>query len=93
MNAYRESDDEEEAWDDDGAEFDADEPDEEPTVPCPYCRREIPEDAPRCPYCEHYVSAEDHARRSKPPWVMATALICLGVVVWWLCSAFGSPFR
>jgi DNA-directed RNA polymerase subunit RPC12/RpoP len=31
----------------------ADEDEDEPTVPCPYCRREIPEDAVRCPYCEH----------------------------------------
>ena len=26
--------------------------DEDPTVPCPYCHREILEEAERCPYCE-----------------------------------------
>src|SRR5262245_44427694 len=29
------------------------------TEPCPYCNREIHEDAERCPYCEQYVSQED----------------------------------
>ena len=44
---------------DDDYEYDVDEDDEEPTVSCPYCRRQIHEDAQRCPYCEQYISAED----------------------------------
>jgi len=39
---------------DDGPD-EADEADETLTVPCPHCRREIYEDAVRCPYCENYV--------------------------------------
>ncbi|MFM8953461.1 MAG: hypothetical protein ACKOOF_10440 [Planctomycetaceae bacterium] len=79
MNAYREED-EDEDWENDS--------DEEPTVPCPYCRRDILEDSPRCPYCERYISEEDHASHGKPLWVIATALICLGVAIWWVFLGF-----
>src|SRR5262249_21368463 len=44
-------DPEDEDWPDDW--------DDEPTMPCPHCRREVREDAERCPYCEHYLSKED----------------------------------
>lgn len=84
MNAYR---DEDEDWDDEEADL-GDDSDEEPTVPCPYCRRDILEDSPRCPYCERYISEEDHTGRTKPLWVIATALICLGVAIWWVFVAF-----
>ena len=89
MNSYRDHD---EDWDDD--EVDAyygdglDDPDDEPTVPCPYCRRDILEDSPRCPYCERYISEEDHAAASKPLWVIATALVCLAIALWLAFVAF-----
>lgn len=83
MNTYRNADDEDADWDDD----EADDGDEEPTVPCPYCRREILEDSPRCPYCERYISEEDHASPRKPLWVIATALICLGIALWWVVAS------
>jgi hypothetical protein len=60
--------------------------DDEPTVPCPYCRREILEDTPRCPWCERYISAEDHAGPARPVWIVVTALICLGIAIWWAFS-------
>ena len=50
----------EEDWNDEDSFDDALEDD--PTVPCPYCNRAIHEDAPRCPYCENYISAEDSPR-------------------------------
>ena len=88
MNAYRDQDHDDE-WDDGDADVgDAQDSDEEPTVPCPYCRREILEDVPRCPYCERYISAEDHAGPRKPLWIIATALMCLGIAIWWLVMAF-----
>lgn len=66
-------------WDDDW--------DDEPTVPCPHCRREIIEDAERCPYCEQYLSKEDAPRERKPWWVIIGVIVCLYVVyrwnVWW----------
>jgi hypothetical protein len=87
MTPYRDqSEDEEDEWD---AEDDADigdDSDDEPTVPCPYCRREILEDSPRCPYCERFISAEDHAGPKKPLWIIATALVCLGIALWWVIA-------
>lgn len=73
--AYRDED-EDDDWEGD---LDAD---DEPTVPCPYCKEAILEDTPRCPYCERYLSAEDFARGSKPLWVTITALLCLAIAVW-----------
>ena len=51
-------DPEDEDWPDDW--------DDEPTIPCPHCRREILEDAERCPYCERYLSKEDAPGRASP---------------------------
>jgi hypothetical protein len=78
-------------WDDDDDATDDASPgfgdeDEEPTVPCPYCRREILEDTPRCPYCERYISTEDgsaSARVTQPTWVILTALVCLAMALAW----------
>lgn len=84
MNASHDADD---GWDEDDTDLGAD-CDEESTVPCPYCRRDILEDAPRCPYCERYISAEDQAGSRRPAWVVVTALVCLGIAIWWLCTAF-----
>ena len=84
MPAYRDEDDE--AWDDDAE--DSVDADDEPTVPCPYCRREILEDSPRCPVCERYLSAADHARTRQPAWVIVTAVVCLAAAVWWALAGF-----
>jgi hypothetical protein len=67
--------------DDEDADLHDDE--EEPTIPCPYCRREIHEDAERCPYCEHYISAEDAPVR-KPWWLVLGVGACLYVVYRWI---------
>jgi hypothetical protein len=58
--------------DHDGPEQD----DEEPTIPCPYCRRAIHEDSERCPYCERYISREDAPAR-KPWWIILGVVACL----------------
>lgn len=91
MTSHRDQDDDEESgWDVDedagGAEWD--EFDDEPTVPCPSCGREILEDSPRCPFCENYLSDDDHRPRRHPVWVSVTAVICLGIAVWWVLSAW-----
>ena len=69
-------------------EFDdtLDDDDEDSTIPCPYCRREIHEDSPRCPYCENYISAEDShpATFAKPWWVIVGAILGLFAVYRWL---------
>jgi hypothetical protein len=72
--ARRASDDEE--WEDEWSPDD----DDEPTISCPYCRRDIHEDSVRCPFCENYLSAED----SRPPrksWLLiAGVALCLILV-------------
>jgi hypothetical protein len=85
MSAYRD-DDRDEDWDDDEPGFD-DDSDDEPTIPCPSCGREMLEDSPYCPSCQRYISAEDHAGPRRPPWVIVTALICLAAALWWVFSA------
>jgi hypothetical protein len=85
MIAYRDHDGDEPEdadWDDDETDR-SDDADDEPTVPCPSCRRDILDDSPRCPYCERYISEEDLAGPSKPVWLTVTALVCLGIAIWW----------
>lgn len=81
----RTMDDEE--WDDDdawrGSSDDDDSDDEGSTVPCPYCHRSIPEDVPRCPYCENYISDEDAPPARKPWWIIIGVLICLYIIYRW----------
>ena len=62
--------------------FDAEE--DEPTIPCPYCRKEIHEDSQRCPYCENYLSDEDAPPARKPVWIVLGAIACLYVVYRWV---------
>ena len=58
--------------------------DEMPTVPCPYCKREIFEDTPRCPFCEQYISREDAgATSTKPWWIIIGVGLCLYAVYKW----------
>ena len=59
---------------------------EEPTVPCPHCRRHIHEDSPRCPHCGNYLSEEDVPPGRKPWWIIAGTLACLYVVYRWIAG-------
>jgi hypothetical protein len=55
----------------------------EPTIPCPYCRREIHEDSPRCPHCGQYISEEDAPPTRKPWWIIVGVLLgLLGIWLW-----------
>jgi hypothetical protein len=72
----------EDAWDDD--EDFTPEDDEEPTVPCPYCNREILEDLVQCPYCENYLSEEDAPPPRKPWWILIGAALALYAVYRWI---------
>jgi hypothetical protein len=67
-------------WDDDHGPGD----DDEPTVPCPYCGREVHEDSPRCPYCEQYISQEDASPSRKPWWLILGVAVCLYLVYRWI---------
>jgi hypothetical protein len=73
-------------WDEDDPEigFSSDDDDEESVMPCPYCGWQIPEDTPRCPYCEKYLSDEDAPPSRAPVWIVAGAVACLYVIYRWV---------
>lgn len=70
--------------DEEDADDDVDADDDEPTIRCPYCRRQIHEDSQRCPYCEQYISAEDSPAEPKPWWIVAGVILCLLALLYWL---------
>jgi uncharacterized paraquat-inducible protein A len=59
--------------DDDGSE----------TIACPYCGKQVYEDAGRCPYCENYLSGEDAPLRV-PAWLAVGALLALAAALTWV---------
>lgn len=76
---------EDEEWDEDESDGeDDDEADDDPTIPCPYCLRQIHEDAQRCPYCERYISDEDAPPARKPWWIILGTLVSLYIVYRWI---------
>jgi len=81
MSDYDDADWDEEDYDSESDPDEAD--DEEPTIACPYCRREIHEEALQCPYCEQYLSEEDSPPAAKPWWIVVGVLVCLYIVYRW----------
>jgi hypothetical protein len=71
-------------WDED--DFDSDGAGDEPTVPCPYCRRAVFADSPRCPHCGQYISAEDSPPGRQPWWIILGVLLCLAAIWVWIAS-------
>lgn len=74
-------------WDDDwdeDEEIDSYDDDDEPTIPCPWCSREIHEDSQRCPYCERYVSDEDTPPARKPWWIIVGSIVGLYICYRWI---------
>lgn len=52
------------------------------TVPCPYCRAEIIEDAEQCPRCGKYITDEDAPRPSRGSfWVILMILALLAAAM------------
>jgi hypothetical protein len=76
----------EDVWDGDKYDENADMDEEEPTIPCPYCKRQIHEDSPRCPYCENYISKEDAIPARKPWWIYVGALLVFYIVYKWIAG-------
>lgn len=83
VEAEDEWDDDEPTSDDSDDDYGYNGDEESETIPCPQCRRQIHEDAQRCPYCEHYLTEEDAVATSKPWWVVAGALVSLYIVYRW----------
>jgi hypothetical protein len=74
-------------WDNEGAEWgdaETEGDDDEPTIACPWCKRQIHEDSQRCPHCEHYLSEEDAPAARKPWWILLGVLLGLYVVYRWV---------
>jgi hypothetical protein len=82
----RTRDDDPDDWDEDelpeGVYYD----DEIPTVPCPYCKAEISEEAQWCPRCENYLSSEDAppSARRWSPFLIVVMVLALGAALWWV---------
>lgn len=51
---------------------------------CPYCKREISEDAQRCPHCGSYTSDADAPRPSRPWWWWVALGLILVLLITWL---------
>ncbi len=51
--------------------------DDDQTVPCPFCRRAMWEDAEQCPHCGKYVGGEDTPAPRRPWWVIVTVIILI----------------
>jgi hypothetical protein len=75
---------------DDDREYDGGEPedwgDDDATVPCPYCGKEIYEDSPRCPHCGRYISKEDAPPRRMPWGVILGVILCFCVIAVWIIA-------
>jgi hypothetical protein len=54
------------------------------TVPCPYCRKPIFEQAEVCPHCGSYISMEDAPSR-KPLWIVISTVVILAAIgLFWI---------
>ncbi len=61
------------------------EDDDGATVPCPYCRRPVYEDAERCPQCGNYLS-EEEAPSKRRGWFLLALLLALACVTLWILT-------
>ena len=61
--------------------------DHEPTILCCNCGFEMLEIVYQCPRCGEIPCREFHKTSSQPRWVIITALILLGVFLWWILNS------
>jgi hypothetical protein len=81
-------------WDGDEDDYDPDDPETYPsglyvddtlaTVPCPYCKAQILEDAEQCPKCGQYLSREDVPSTGKSGVWWVLMLLALAVALLWV---------
>ena len=57
--------------------------DETPTVPCPSCRRPVPDFADRCPYCGDWIVQGVHMPARRSLWFIILVLIVLATFAVW----------
>jgi hypothetical protein len=60
------------------AETDAD------TVPCPFCKCPVYDDAEWCPHCRSYLFYDGRSPSQKPWWFLAGVAVCLAIVLYWI---------
>jgi len=78
------------AWDDDDDDLDDDVEyegsydDQEITIPCPHCGRDVVEDIASCPYCGNYITDADRTKSSRPLWITLTIILCLIMAIGWV---------
>jgi hypothetical protein len=79
-------DDRDDDWADDGEDLPEGvylDPDEDPSVPCPYCSEPVFEGASYCVKCENFISKQDAPADRKPAWVWVCLVIALAIAVLW----------
>jgi hypothetical protein len=54
------------------------------TVPCPFCKRLVYDNAERCPHCGNYLFHDGASASRKPWWVLGGVLVCLAIVGYWI---------
>lgn len=54
------------------------------TIECPYCDKEIAEEAEWCPHCGKFISKEDAPPSRKPVWILVGFVLLALIVVAWL---------
>ena len=78
-------DDDDPSENDDPLDDDMDPPEAEDdaTIACPYCGKEIYEGTEQCPKCRRYISEEDAPRRVSR-WLIVGAILAAMCVVGWI---------
>jgi hypothetical protein len=61
-----------------------DEATETDTVPCPFCKAPVYDNAEWCPHCRNYLFYEGAPPSTKPWWLIGGVLACLLVVFYWI---------
>jgi hypothetical protein len=91
MRTRRDDDDSlDEEYDDPEApdEADQDSHDDPETVRCPFCGREVVEEADLCPRCGNFIGGDDRTTRTHSRWIVVTAVVLLAAtalgLTWWL---------
>jgi hypothetical protein len=54
------------------------------TVPCPFCKEPVYENAEWCPHCRNYIFYEGEPAARKSWWIVGGVLVCLLVVAYWI---------
>jgi hypothetical protein len=54
------------------------------TVPCPFCKARVYDNAEWCPHCRNYLFYEGQPAGTKPWWLVGGVAVSLLVVLYWI---------